>query len=70
MVSTASLVNCVKFLSRMFLRCKNLRQAGHKKLIILTPRSSTCLLRNTKPVTLYITRALLTLKLIFLEVAN
>ena len=31
MVSTASLVNCFKFLSRMFLRCKNLRQAGHRK---------------------------------------
>ena len=69
MVSTASLVNCFKFLSRTFRRCKNLRKK-QKKLIILTPRSSTCLLRNTKPVTLHITRALLTLKLIFLEVAN
>ena len=63
-----SLVNCFKFLSRKFRRCKNLRQAGRrKKLIILKPRSSTCLLRSTKPVTLYMTRALITLKLIFLE---
>ena len=63
---TFSFVNCFKFLSIMFRRCKNLRQTGRveKKLyyfssIILTPRSSTCLLRNTKPVTLYTTRALL-----------
>ena len=51
---------------------KNLRQAGRyakKNSIILTLRSSTCLLRNRKPGTLYITRALLTL-LILLEASN
>ena len=51
---------------------ENLRQAGRyaeKNSITLTPRSSTCLLRNTKPGTLYKTRALLT-SLIFLEVPN
>ena len=50
---------------------QNLEQAGHyaEKNIILTPRSSTCLLTNTKPATLCITRTLLTL-LIFLEVSN
>ena len=37
-----------------------------RRKIILTPRSSTFLLRNTKPGTLYLTRALLTL-LIFLK---
>ena len=48
-----------------FEKFKTGRTLGRK--IILTPRSSTCLLRSTKPVTLYMTRALITLKLIFLE---
>ena len=42
------------------------RTLRRKNSIILTPRSSTFLLRNTKLGTLYITRALLTL-LIFLK---
>ena len=50
-----------------FEKFKTGRTLRRKNSIILTPRSSTCLLRNTKPGTLYITRPLLTL-LIFLEV--
>ena len=44
--------------------CRTLRR---KNSIILTPRSSTFLLRNTKPGTLYITRALLTLLILLKE---
>ena len=54
------------FVAEKFKTGRTLRR---KNSIILTSRSSTCLLRNTKPGTLYITRALLTL-LIFLEVSN
>ena len=54
------------FVAEKFKTGRTLRR---KNSIILTPRSSTFLLRNTKPGTLYITRALLTL-LIFLEVSN
>ena len=50
-----------------FEKFKTGRTLRGKNSIILTPRSSTFLLRNTKPGTLYITRALLTL-LIFLKV--
>ena len=42
-------------------KIKTGRTLRRKHSIILTPRSSTCLLRNTKPGTLYITGALLSL---------
>ena len=47
---TSSFVSCFKILSRTV----SLRQEGRyaENTIILTPRSSTCLLRNTKPCTL------------------
>ena len=54
------------FVAEKFKTGRTLRR---KNSIILMPRSSTCLLRNTKPGTLYITRALLTL-LIFLKAWN
>ena len=52
-----------------FEKFKTGRTLRRKNSIILTPRSSTFLLRNTKLGTLYITRALLTL-LIFLKAWN
>ena len=47
---TSSFVSCFKIFSRTV----SLRQEGRyaENTIILTPRSSTCLLRNTKPGTL------------------
>ena len=72
MVSTVYFFLC-QLLQFSFKNCfvaENLRQAGRyaeKNSIILTPKlNATCLLRNTKLGTLYITRALLTL-LIFLK---
>ena len=70
MVSTVYFFLCqlLQFSLKNCFVAENLRQAGH-----YTEKNSyffsTCLLRNTKPGTLYITRALLTL-LIFLEVSN
>ena len=52
-----------------FAKFKTGRTLRRKNSIILTPRSSPFLLRNTKLGTLYITRALLTL-LIFLKAWN
>ena len=52
-----------------FAKFKTGRTLRRKNSIILTPRSSPFLLRNTKLGTLYITRALLTL-LIFLNAWN
>ena len=65
-MSIASIFFQECFVAEKFKTGRTLRR---KVSIILTPRSSTCLLRNTKPGTLYKTRALLTL-LIFLEVWN
>ena len=74
MVSTVYFFHCqlLQFSLKNCFVAENLRQAGRYagKTIILTPKlNATCLLRNTKLGTLYITRALLTL-LIFLEVSN
>ena len=54
--SVASIIFQECFVAEKFKTGKILHR---KNSIILTPRSSTCLLRNIKPGTLYITRALI-----------
>ena len=61
MVSTAllPLAMASNFVSSLY-KFKTGRTLRRNNSIILTPRSSTCLVRNLKPGTLYIAGALLT----------